>query len=61
VFCSFGAYFVTNSLIHHFMEQLERRGLFGKDLNKAGDRETKKKVPEALGIVMSIVFLLVTI
>jgi hypothetical protein len=43
------------------MDQLERRGLFGKDLNKAGDRETKKKVPEALGIVMSIVFLLVTI
>lgn len=41
------------------MDQLEKRGLFGKDLNKAGDRETK--VPEALGIVMSIVFLLVTI
>mmetsp|Transcript_33685 Transcript_33685/g.24716 ORF Transcript_33685/g.24716 Transcript_33685/m.24716 type:complete len:348 (-) Transcript_33685:30-1073(-) len=35
--------------------------MFGKDLNKPGDREKKPKVPESLGIVVSIVYLLVTI
>jgi UDP-N-acetylglucosamine--dolichyl-phosphate N-acetylglucosaminephosphotransferase len=30
-------------------------------LNKAGDRETKPKVPEALGLMPAVVFLLVTI
>jgi UDP-N-acetylglucosamine--dolichyl-phosphate N-acetylglucosaminephosphotransferase len=35
--------------------------LFGRDLNKAGVQNDKKPVPEAIGIVTSIVFLIASI
>jgi hypothetical protein len=38
------AYFISDKAIEQFMKSLEDRGLFGKDLNKAGQRETKPKV-----------------
>lgn len=41
---SFVAYHVANKLILGFKDVLCGKGLFGKDLNKAGDRETKEKV-----------------
>jgi len=33
---SVAAYFVTDKAIEQFKESLEKNGLFGKDLNKAG-------------------------
>jgi len=41
---SIGAYFVTDKAIEQFKESLEKNGLFGKDLNKAGTRDTKPPV-----------------
>jgi hypothetical protein len=38
------AYHVSNHLITTFKDTLCAKGLFGKDLNKAGERETKEKV-----------------
>ncbi len=38
------AYFVTDKAIEQFKESLEKNGLFGKDLNKAGQRDTKPPV-----------------
>lgn len=38
------AYFLAKSLINRFKDTLCSKGLFGKDLNKAGERETKEKV-----------------
>jgi hypothetical protein len=38
------AFLVTDRLIDQFKESLEKKGLFGIDLNKAGARETKPKV-----------------
>ena len=57
------AYFLTDAGIGEFRGQLEKKGLFGRDLNKIGDHrdETKEKIPEALGIIPAIIFLLTTI
>mmetsp|Transcript_1992 Transcript_1992/g.3508 ORF Transcript_1992/g.3508 Transcript_1992/m.3508 type:complete len:228 (+) Transcript_1992:218-901(+) len=55
------AYFISDKLIDAFKETLQKKGLFGRDLNKAGIQQDKKPVPEALGIVISIVFLVITI
>ena len=38
------AYFLTDSLIEQFKSSLQKAGLFGKDLNKAGVREDKPPV-----------------
>ena len=38
------AYMISENLIMRFKDTLCNKGLFGKDLNKAGDRETKEKV-----------------
>lgn len=38
------AFFVTDKAIEQFKESLEKNGLFGKDLNKAGLRENKPPV-----------------
>lgn len=48
-------------LIESFKDTLGERAKFGKDLNKAGEKATKPKVPEGLGLMPAIVFLLVTI
>jgi UDP-N-acetylglucosamine--dolichyl-phosphate N-acetylglucosaminephosphotransferase len=55
------AFFLSQHLIDRFKDTLSSKGLFGKDLNKAGERETKEKVPEAVGVCITIVFLLITI
>lgn len=55
------AYYIASNLIMKFKDTLCAKGMFGKDLNKAGDRETKEKVPEGTGVCIAIVFLLVTI
>jgi hypothetical protein len=39
LFMSAGAYVVTDKAIEQFKESLEKNGLFGKDLNKAGQRD----------------------
>lgn len=44
LFISMVAYVVTDKAIEQFKESLEKNGLFGKDLNKAGQRETKPAV-----------------
>jgi hypothetical protein len=38
------AYWLSEYLIKRFKDTLCKKGLFGKDLNKAGDQETKEKV-----------------
>ena len=38
------AYFISDKAIDQFKVSLEDNGLFGKDLNKAGQRDTKPKV-----------------
>lgn len=52
---------MSDKLIESFKGTLEKKGLFGRDLNKAGEQKDKKPVPEALGIVTSIVFLIASI
>lgn len=61
IFISVIAFWLSQNLIDRFKDILCAKGLFGKDLNKAGDRETKEKVPEGAGVCIAIVFLLVTI
>lgn len=60
-FLSIVAYILTGHFINVFKDPLCKSGLFGKDLNKAGEQEDKEKVPEALGVVPAVIFLLVTI
>jgi UDP-N-acetylglucosamine--dolichyl-phosphate N-acetylglucosaminephosphotransferase len=55
------AYWISDKLIITFKDQLRDKGLFGRDLNKSGIQKYKKPVPEALGIVISIIFLVITI
>jgi hypothetical protein len=38
------AYMLSQSLIDRFKDTLCSKGLFGKDLNKAGERDKKEKV-----------------
>ena len=58
---SVAAYFVSSSLIGAFKDKLCENGLFGRDLNKSGEQRYKLPVPEARGIVISIVLLITTI
>ena len=54
-------FFLTNQLIPIFSQYTLKRGLCGKDLGKRGTPNESKDVPEALGIVCGIVFLVCTI
>lgn len=54
-------YVATTKLIPVFAEYTIKRGLCGKDLGKKGTAMESKDVPEALGIVCGIVFLVCTI
>jgi UDP-N-acetylglucosamine--dolichyl-phosphate N-acetylglucosaminephosphotransferase len=58
---SVSAFYASTHLIEKFKDTLCAKNLFGKDLNKSGVKETKPKVPEALGLMPAVVFLLVTI
>jgi UDP-N-acetylglucosamine--dolichyl-phosphate N-acetylglucosaminephosphotransferase len=54
-------YFLTNSLIKVVGEYNQRAGLSGKDMGKKGSKNESVDVPEALGLVPGIVFLMCTI
>jgi hypothetical protein len=41
---SVAAFFISDKMIEQFKGSLEKNGLFGKDLNKAGQRESKPPV-----------------
>ncbi len=58
---SFVGFLVTNALIPVFAEYTLKRGLCGKDMGKRGTARETVLVPEALGIVCGIVFLVCTI
>lgn len=54
-------FIVTNALVPVFSQYTLKRGLSGKDLGKKGTTNELIDVPEALGIVSGIVFLMCTI
>ncbi|KAI3472237.1 hypothetical protein Pfo_029725 [Paulownia fortunei] len=58
---SFIGFFITVSMIPVASKYVLRRNLFGYDINKKGTPDGSIKVPESLGIVVGIVFLVVTI
>ncbi|KAL5546438.1 hypothetical protein UlMin_006125 [Ulmus minor] len=58
---SLAGYFVTVKLIPVASRYVLRRNLFGYDINKKGTPQGTVKVPESLGIVVGIVFLLLAI
>ncbi|KAF3327460.1 UDP-N-acetylglucosamine--dolichyl-phosphate N-acetylglucosaminephosphotransferase [Carex littledalei] len=58
---SLGGLVITVRLIPVAARYLLRRNLFGYDINKRGTSQGSVKVPETLGIVTAIVFLVVAI
>ncbi|KAL3533690.1 hypothetical protein ACH5RR_007211 [Cinchona calisaya] len=58
---SFVGFWVTRSMIPVASKFVSRRNLFGYDINKKGTPLGSVKVPESLGIVVGIVFLVVAI
>ncbi|XP_075512804.1 uncharacterized protein LOC142548399 [Primulina tabacum] len=60
-FVSLLGFFITISMIPVASKYVLRRNLFGYDINKKGTPEGSIKVPESLGIVVGIVFLVVAI
>ncbi|KAK9289493.1 hypothetical protein L1049_007648 [Liquidambar formosana] len=58
---SFAGFFVTLRLIPVASAYVLRRNLFGYDINKKGTPQGTIKVPESLGIVIGIVFMVVAI
>lgn len=58
---SFAGFFLTLRLIPVASRYVTRRNLFGFDINKKGTPQGNIKVPESLGIVVGIVFLVVAI
>jgi UDP-N-acetylglucosamine--dolichyl-phosphate N-acetylglucosaminephosphotransferase len=55
------AFVVTTTLIPVFSQYTLKRGLCGKDLGKKGTPNESRDIPEALGLVCGISFLLCTI
>uniref|UniRef100_A0A1D1YJY2 UDP-N-acetylglucosamine--dolichyl-phosphate N-acetylglucosaminephosphotransferase n=1 Tax=Anthurium amnicola TaxID=1678845 RepID=A0A1D1YJY2_9ARAE len=58
---SFGGFVVVVRFIPVTARYLLKRNMFGYDINKKGTPEGTTKVPESLGIVTGIVYLVVTI
>nr|XP_043635761.1 UDP-N-acetylglucosamine--dolichyl-phosphate N-acetylglucosaminephosphotransferase-like [Erigeron canadensis] len=58
---SFGGFIVTLIMIPVASRYVIRRNLYGFDINKKGTPQGLIKVPESLGIVVGIVFLVVAI
>jgi hypothetical protein len=50
--------FACIKLIPHLKEYTLKADIFGIDLNKPGEKANKPRIPEAVGIVSSIVFLI---
>lgn len=66
LFFSLIGFYVTYKMIPTFMEMNHKKGLFGVDINKVEDIKNlkdpnRKEVPESLGLVPAVVFLLVSI
>eukprot|EP00792_Barthelona_sp_PAP020_P004335 TRINITY_DN205_c0_g1_i1.p1 TRINITY_DN205_c0_g1~~TRINITY_DN205_c0_g1_i1.p1 ORF type:complete len:362 (+),score=81.60 TRINITY_DN205_c0_g1_i1:46-1131(+) len=58
------SYYVCNHLIEKFAPKFLKSGVYGIDLNKikpGEDRTDKPKIPESLGTVVGVVYLLTTI
>ncbi|KAK3021343.1 hypothetical protein RJ639_047086, partial [Escallonia herrerae] len=58
---SFAGFFLTLAMIPVASLYVLKRNLFGYDINKKGTPQGSIKVPESLGIVVGIVFLILTI
>ncbi|XWS59065.1 hypothetical protein CRYUN_Cryun08bG0090200 [Craigia yunnanensis] len=58
---SVAGFFVTQRMIPVASSYVLKRGLFGFDINKKGTPQGTVKVPESLGIVVGIVFLVLAI
>ncbi|KAL6145185.1 PREDICTED: UDP-N-acetylglucosamine--dolichyl-phosphate N-acetylglucosaminephosphotransferase [Fragaria vesca subsp. vesca] len=58
---SLAAFFVTVKMIPVASRYVLRRNLFGYDINKKGTPQGTLKVPESLGIVVGVVFLVFSI
>ncbi|KAK3039634.1 hypothetical protein RJ639_027225, partial [Escallonia herrerae] len=58
---SFAGFFLTLAMIPVASRYVLKRNLFGYDINKKGTPQGSIKVPESLGIVVGIVFLVLTI
>ncbi|KAK7355217.1 hypothetical protein VNO80_14467 [Phaseolus coccineus] len=58
---SLAGLFVTVKMIPVASRYVQKRNLFGYDINKKGTPQGNVKVPESLGIVVGIVFLVVAI
>ncbi|CAI0406782.1 unnamed protein product [Linum tenue] len=58
---SLAGFFLTVKMIPVASRYVLRRNLFGYDINKKGTRQGTVKVPESLGIVVGIVFLVLAI
>ncbi|KAK3002065.1 hypothetical protein RJ639_020435, partial [Escallonia herrerae] len=58
---SFAGFFLTLAMIPVALRYVLKRNLFGYDINKKGTPQGSIKVPESLGIVVGIVFLVLTI
>ncbi|KAL5137933.1 UDP-N-acetylglucosamine--dolichyl-phosphate N-acetylglucosaminephosphotransferase [Glycine soja] len=58
---SLAGLFVTVKMIPVASRYVQKRNLFGYDINKKGTPQGTVKVPESLGIVVGIVFLVVAI
>ncbi|GMP86621.1 hypothetical protein CsSME_00039330 [Camellia sinensis var. sinensis] len=58
---SSAAFFVTLAMIPVASKYVLRRNMFGYDINKKGTHQGSIKVPESLGIVVGIVFLVFAI
>ncbi|MBA0587800.1 hypothetical protein Gorai_000921, partial [Gossypium raimondii] len=54
-------FFLTQRMIPVASRYVLKRGLFGFDINKKGTPQGTVKVPESLGIVVGIVFLVLAI
>ncbi|KAL8095313.1 hypothetical protein AgCh_036686 [Apium graveolens] len=58
---SFGGFLLTICMIPVASRYVLRRNMFGYDINKKGTPRGSVKVPESLGIVVGIVFLVIAI
>ncbi|KAK8965233.1 hypothetical protein KSP40_PGU019017 [Platanthera guangdongensis] len=58
---SFAGFFLSLKMIPVAARYLLRRNLFGYDINKNGTPQGMIRVPESLGIVISIVYILIAI
>jgi hypothetical protein len=58
LFLSVLSYYICVRLIPELKGYMIEHGITGKDLNKTGTMESKPKIPEAMGIITSVIFLL---